>query len=96
MTPNDFKAAFTSAEGWGTFQQRLNPQKAEYAIEMQWGHLSLKTISLDAPSVGNNVHVTLAGQVEKVTLARDGNRILITFERNADITAGKSLAISIR
>jgi len=95
LTPNDFKAAFTSAEGWGTFRQRLNPQIAEYHVEVRWGRLSLRTIALEAPSVRNNVHITLAGHAEKASLVRDGNRVLIALNRKVDIIAGQSLSITI-
>ena len=46
LTPEDFRCAFTAAEGWGTFEQKAGGGSQRAAIEVRWGKLSLKTLSL--------------------------------------------------
>ena len=46
IKPQDFKAAFTAAEGWGSFRQKIDAGSLNASLELAWGELSLKTFSL--------------------------------------------------
>jgi len=70
---DNFKAAFTAAEGWGTYSQVKKGKSLECVIDVKWGRLSVKkinvgkmgkTITVDLPSVtevtpGNPLRVTV-------------------------------------
>ena len=61
---------------------------------MLWGKLKLKTIALESAD-GNSVRVSLGTRSVPAKLKRDGKRILITLARPVEITAGKSLKVSL-
>ena len=48
MKQDDFRAAFTTAEAWGQFRQIVKDGQQENAIEVRFGKLSLKQLTLDA------------------------------------------------
>ena len=65
----DFKAAFTSAEGWGTFSQKANPGKLQAQITLHSGKLSLKTVALEFAGP-DTARVTLGENVLPATTTR--------------------------
>ncbi len=46
ISPHDFRCPFTTAVGWGTFSQKVDETGLTAAIEIKFGRLSLKTLSL--------------------------------------------------
>jgi uncharacterized protein (DUF608 family) len=44
---DNFKAAFTTAEGWGTFSQVKKGKALECTIDVKWGKLPLKTLNIE-------------------------------------------------
>lgn len=46
LTPQNFKCAFTAAEGWGAFTQQSTGGRHTATIAVRWGQLRLRTISL--------------------------------------------------
>jgi uncharacterized protein (DUF608 family) len=56
--PEDFKAPFTAAEGWGTFEQKLTPENGWSAtIRVAHGRLSLNEIRLPWLAPGGRVRL---------------------------------------
>ena len=49
LSPDDFKAAFTAAEGWGTFSQQRKGGKQVHTIAVAWGKLRLKSLAFALP-----------------------------------------------
>ncbi len=49
LSPQKFRAAFTAAEGWGTYDQQESANQLSAAIEVRWGSLAVRTIALFAP-----------------------------------------------
>src|SRR5690606_38307170 len=48
INPQDFKAAFTASEGWGSFSQKKSSDKLNATIKLEKGQLELTEISLYA------------------------------------------------
>ncbi|WP_165220203.1 GH116 family glycosyl-hydrolase [Aquisphaera insulae] len=46
LTPGDFRAAFTGAEGWGTYSQRVAGDGFTASIRVRWGRLGLEELKL--------------------------------------------------
>jgi uncharacterized protein (DUF608 family) len=46
LTPEDFKGAFTSAQGWGSFTQTMRDGTQTGTIDLKWGVLRLRTLLL--------------------------------------------------
>ena len=93
LTPENFKCAFTSAEGWGSFSQKIEDGKLTAAILIYWGKLKLNTIALAGDA--HSAKVLLAGQPVATRLEREGNRVLLTLENSAQISAGEKLEIAL-
>ena len=97
ITPEDFRAAFTAAEGWGTFAQRRKGKTQHELIELRWGSLALKSLAFGLPEKFQKVEVkvvaagTPVGHEYKVN---DG-RIEITLNNKIVLKAGQMLAVTI-
>jgi non-lysosomal glucosylceramidase len=44
--PENFRSPFTSAEGWGTFSQKVQPGRLSASVEVKWGRLNLQSLAL--------------------------------------------------
>ncbi len=49
VTPRNFKAAFTAAEGWGTFSQVRTGNEQREFVEIRWGKLRLRSLAFEVP-----------------------------------------------
>src|SRR5690606_2665994 len=47
VRPEAFKAPFTTAEGWGTFEQKQEGQKLTATIAPKYGEVALREVSLE-------------------------------------------------
>jgi uncharacterized protein (DUF608 family) len=97
LTPADFRAAFTAAEGWGTFSQqhRQNGQNATIALE--WGKLKLLTLGLTVPQHPTRriVNVAINGRPVEIKPAWDGDRVQIALAAEAVLQAGDRVEVTI-
>ena len=96
LTPDNFKCAFTSAEGWGSFSQKIAQGKTTAALALHWGKLRVNTLALGLATAGAAaVQVTLNGKALAAKLAADGSRMLVTLAAAADLSAGDKLEVTI-
>jgi len=95
LSPEDFRAPFTSAEGWGTFSQKREAQTQMDVIELKWGKLRLKTLAFALPENAKpgKVAVTVAGNAVAAEHAVAGGRVLITLAAEASIQAGQTIEV---
>lgn len=94
LTPDHFKCAFTSAEGWGSFSQTIAQGKTTAALALHWGKLRVNTLTLGLAAAAA-VQVTLNGKALAAKLGTDGSRLLITLDAAADLAADDKLEVSI-
>jgi len=97
ITPENFKTAFTAAEGWGSFSQTRSADGQDARIELHWGRLRLARLSLEVEEgrpVGR-VAVTLAGRPVEADWRLDGRRVEIGFALPAVVEAGRTLEVRI-
>jgi uncharacterized protein (DUF608 family) len=82
ISPENFKAAFTAAEGWGTFSQQAANDKQQAEIELKSGRLKLQTLSVGL--VGNRqpsqCTLILSGKPVPAKLAATAGKAHITFD----------------
>jgi uncharacterized protein (DUF608 family) len=90
LTPDNFKAAFTAAEGWGTF----TTTKTACTIAVRWGSVMLKTIALARAHAPAGVRVTLDGKPLPAQHTCADGRLLITLHKPVHIPAGAALTIT--
>jgi hypothetical protein len=96
LTPENFKAAFTSAEGWGTFAQQQDGGGLKAELRLRWGKLKLRTLSLAmAPGAASSASALLGTKPVPVKVSREGRRVSLTFGEAIDLAAGDSITIRV-
>jgi non-lysosomal glucosylceramidase len=97
LSPGRFRAAFTAAEGWGTFSQKDAAGRRKAAVIVRWGKLALKTLGL-LPRAGTKparATVTLAGRPVDAHLTVANGRATIEFAKGVIVEAGQELAVEL-
>jgi hypothetical protein len=98
LSPEDFRAPFTAAEGWGTFTQKRDGGVQREKIELKYGKLKLKTLAFQLP--GNapsaEVKVTAAGKPLAATSTLKDGRVELRLSEPLILEAGQVLEAEIR
>jgi non-lysosomal glucosylceramidase len=97
ITPEDFKAAFTGAEGWGAFTQKQEGNVQREKLEVIWGRVAVKTLAFEA--IGDlrptRVAVTLNGESVAAALRVEERRLLIVLNAHRTIAASQVLEVKL-
>jgi len=92
LSPENFKCAFTGAEGWGSFSQNAENGKLTAVIAVRWGKLLVKTIALESPAAVS-ASVKIGKNLLAATFTRTDKRVLVSFGEPVEMVAGQSLEI---
>jgi len=98
ITPEDFRAAFTAAEGWGSFAQTRTQDAQRDRINLRWGRLNLKTLALAVPADWKTGRIAIRvndKEIPSKTLFRAG-RVEIALNDALRLSEGDELAVEIR
>jgi len=97
LQPENFRAAFTAAEGWGTFAQKRSEHEQLEQIVLRWGKLRVQQLSFQLPegAAAKKVTLTNAGQPLSVNVRQEGNRLTLTLSQPVIIAAGQTLEVKI-
>jgi len=97
ITPDDFRAAFTTAQGWGTFQQKRTNTRQTDVIEVKWGRLRLARLRFEVPQGLNvtRVGVTVAGNAVTCEHGISGQSVEIRFAEDMSVKAGETVEVTI-
>ncbi len=95
--PEHFKAAFTAAEGWGTFQQDLDGARQIHKLTLRYGRLRLKTLSLQVPDklASALTQVRLNGTEVDATARYIDTRLFLVFREPTVIPTGGTLEVIV-
>jgi hypothetical protein len=96
IQPDRFKAAFTAAEGWGSFAQSLAGGKLSATVDLKWGKLVLQTLTLAYANPSAKVRATLNGRGVKCTLLAKDGKVTVTWPRRLQLVAGDQLALVLK
>lgn len=97
LSPEDFKAAFTTAEGWGRFMQKVVAGKQSARLEVSYGRLQLKELALDKVNgtSARNAKVELDGKSIDVSFSEKAGRYVIRFNSDLTVNSGQRLTVSL-
>ncbi|MCC6822679.1 MAG: hypothetical protein IT579_18260 [Verrucomicrobia subdivision 3 bacterium] len=97
LTPERFKAPFTTAEGWGTFEQVRNAVNQVEKILLRYGSLRLKTLSFAVAESQppRSVQARLNGQAVPASLQVSGARAVVTLARETTLPSGGLLEVAL-
>ncbi len=95
LAPADFRAAFTAADAWGAFQQRLTDATLVAELTVRWGTLRLRTLALSVPAPPHRVDLKIGDRTIAATYRYDQPRLLIELAAEQDITLDDPLRIAV-
>ena len=97
MNANDYRSAFTAAEGWGTLSQKREASKQANRVEVAWGSVRIKSLAFDLPegAKATRVTVTLGADVLATNVSQEGGRILVTLQDECLVGEGDCLEVMI-
>jgi uncharacterized protein (DUF608 family) len=80
MQPENFKAFFSGAEGWGSLSQKQESSSRTYTIELAYGKLPLKQLKLNCEGIGGATTISKNGKTLPVKLNRTGGEMILEFK----------------
>jgi uncharacterized protein (DUF608 family) len=97
LTPENFQAAFTAAEGWGTFTQKRQGNRQTARIDLKFGKLRLRTLALALPEghTAKEAMANVGGKKVTVEHRQEGTRLLLTFAEEVRLKAAERLGVEI-
>jgi hypothetical protein len=97
LTPENFRAAFTAAEGWGTFAQKREGGTQTGQIEIHHGKLRLTSLAfeVDEKTGPCQASVLLDGKPISSKTTQDGTRLRIVLDSAVIVEPGKGLQVRI-
>ena len=104
LTPDDFRTAFTAAEGWGTFAQKRDSLIQDERIELRWGRLSLRSLAFAVPENFRSVKVFVIAGARPVKIdytlksgrtPKEDGRLDITLKKKLILTENQVLRVII-
>lgn len=97
LSPENFRAAFTAAEGWGSYSQIHQRSEMRAEIALRWGRLRAQTLTFELPDgmKASKALVLLAGQSLAPPFRQEGRAITISLETVLTCPAGEKLVIAI-
>lgn len=97
LCPENFRAAFTAAEAWGSYSQRQEAGGLQAEIAVRWGNLRVATLHVQVPDGTNasRVSAVLNGRAVPAQLQREGRGVTITLQKPVTCIAGQTLALAI-
>jgi non-lysosomal glucosylceramidase len=94
IQPQDFRAPFTAAKGWGTFEQKMANGSMTAELRVNWGEVSIQTLRLSSTLADTEEFtVTYAGQKLTANVLAGKNGTEITLSQPVDVSAGEALKV---
>ena len=93
--PKDFMAAFTAAEGWGSFSQKIDYFSLTATISVCWGSVKLRSVSLACHRNPAGVVVTLDGKDVPAKILWDQGKATIRFTHPEIISSGRAMTLKL-
>ena len=94
VTPENFTCFFAAGEGWGSFSQRREGAVFTASLDVMWGQLRLRTLSLPLPN--GAVKVSLAGRPVDCTATRDGEQVVVALANETVVSSGQTMTVVVR
>ena len=95
INPQNFKAAFTTAQGWGCFSQKIYRQNQIHQIELKYGTLKINELKFELVEGVRPARVTakLNDQDIRFRYQLDERKLRILFEKPIILVKGDNLSI---
>ncbi len=95
LTPEDFRAAFTTAEGWGSYRQQVTGQKLTAALQVHYGSLAVRVLAFDCSREPQSVQVKINGEKVDVKHRFEQQRVIVDLAEEKRVQAGQLIEVEI-
>ncbi len=95
ISPENFKAPFTVAEGWGTYEQKQHAETMSVAYYIKYGHLVLRSIGLQTNSKIKNVHVQLGKKSIPCSFVQEENNVVLVLRDSTNVSQNQKIEIKV-
>ena len=95
LNADDFKAAFTAAEGWGSYAQKRQDGKMAMTLALKWGRLNLHSLAFAPGSAPADVAVTLNTNSVPSTHSFLDGRLIVTLNQPVVLKPNDSLNVAL-
>ncbi len=98
LGPEDFRAAFTAAEGWGTLSQHREGGAQTNEIAVRWGRVATSEATFELPEGKRlaGASATIGGRPIEIQARQDGQRVTVTLPAGTVVEAGSALRVALR
>jgi len=98
LSPENFRAPFIAAEGWGTFAQQRAGRTQSETLKLNYGKLNLKQLAfaLPADKKAASVQVKMDGAMLPADYRMAEDRVVIRLADAATVQAGQVLEVQIQ
>ncbi len=93
--PEDFRGAFTAAEGWGSYRQTRRGRRLAAEVEVRYGELRLATLAFETNEPARHVTVRFGGRRIPAAVDADGTRAVVTLGKPVKITTGQTIGVEL-
>ena len=95
LAAESFRAAFTAAGGWGSYEQRQEKNVLAAKLSVRWGKLRLESLGVTLPNARSEAVSVESTGVEVAGFEQDGDRVVVRFGESTTITAGAALEVRV-
>jgi uncharacterized protein (DUF608 family) len=97
ITPDDFRCAFTAAEGWGTIAQQRTTKQQQNTITVRFGTLRAKSLVLELPEGKKleQLSVVVADRAVPAGSQQEGNRVTVHLDEEQILTTNATLTATL-
>jgi len=83
ISPENFKAGFTAAEGWGSFSQKITPDRQTQRVQIAHGTLRLNEFAFELAEglTADKITVTVGGAAVAFRKKQQGRRLSLSFSK---------------
>ncbi len=98
LKPEDFKSAFTAAEGWGTIAQQRQGGRQVDRVAVKWGQVKVKTLAVELPADAKpgQVSAALDGKALAVQTKAEGGRVTVTLPAETTVAESQELTLTVQ
>jgi non-lysosomal glucosylceramidase len=95
LSKENFKAAFTAAEGWGTYAEVKKGKQQEHRFELNYGKLVLRDIRLEKFEKVKGVVVALDSIPVAAVVEQKGASVRVRLSQIVTLEKGQVLTIAV-
>ncbi len=100
INKDNFRAAFTAAEGWGTYSQTIAADTLTAELQLRWGQLAVKTLSFQVPFANDTVPVIIDMRIAGKKAAHghllgNNGQLIIALNNKSIVRAPETLTVTV-